>query len=506
MKSQSRAVPRWAFFSITVALTVAGCTSPMHQSQVPETGPAAAPAGLEDFYSQTLDWRTCQGGLECAEMTVPLDYDNPDGETIEIAVARAQARGESMGSVVINPGGPGASGVDMVSYVAGSGGRTMTSSLDVVGFDPRGVNLSDAIDCLDDQDLDEFMAFDFDGATESGRQAAAAMYAGLAQGCAENSGDLLGHVDTISSARDMDVLRALLGEHTLTYLGFSYGTKLGATYAAIFPERVGQMVLDGALDPTTSSSELAVGQAGGFESALRAYVADCQQDDACPLTGSVDDGMSQVGEVLAAAREHPYRTDSGRPLTASLAFLGVALPMYAEAYWPQLTDALTAAIEENDGSGLLALADIYSERDSSGFYANNSMEAFFAIGCADSRGDTSPEVMAAEAAEIKKIAPTVWQFFSYSSMVCDSWPTAAAEPLPSYSAAGTGPILVIGTTNDPATPYSWAEQLAQTLDAGVLVTREGEGHTAYMTGNSCITEVVDEYLVHGVVPPHGTRC
>ncbi|MCL2454476.1 MAG: alpha/beta hydrolase [Micrococcales bacterium] len=489
-------------------LVLAACAPPgKNQRPVASSAATEAPPGLEAYYSQQLDWKECDDdrSLQCATMTVPMDYTDPGGETIEIAVARSQAR-NSQGSVVINPGGPGASGVDMVSYVASSAGKKLRESLDVVGFDPRGVQRSSAVACVDGEQMDAVMSFDIDGSTERGRAAATAMWTELGAACLENTGPLLGHVDTISAARDMDVLRAVLGETTLTYLGFSYGTQLGAVYAALFPERAGRLVLDGALSPTMTSLEASVGQAGGFESALRAYAEDCLTSASCPLRGSVDEAVAQVGAILTRARTNPIDTGTDRALTGTLAFLGVAMPLYSQDYWPYLTQALSAVIRDNDGSRLLWLADIYADREQDGTYSTNSMEAFIAIGCADDRGDADPAAMAAEAEQIRAVAPTVWEYFSWTALECAAWPTPPAQPLESYAAEGAPPIVVIGTTNDPATPYQWAKDLAALLSSSVMVTREGEGHTAYLSGNSCITALVDSFLVDGTVPKDGTTC
>jgi hypothetical protein len=265
-------------------------------------------------------------------------------------------------------------------------------------------------------------------------------------------------------------------------------------------------VLDGALDPTLSATELAVGQAGGFESALRAYVQDCQGGDGCPLTGSVDEGMAQVRELLDRARRSPLDTGTDRPLTATLAFYGIAVTLYDDANWGVLTQALTAALREDDGAPLLYLADVYNERDEDGTYRTNQTEAFTAINCLDGASSADPATMRAEAAQVLEAAPTVGDFFSYGGVICQDWPhppTGSQGPL---TAEGADPILVIGTTNDPATPYAWSQGLAEQLDSGVLLTWQGEGHTAYGRSNECVADAVDAYLLDGTVPDDGTTC
>ena len=318
---------------------------------------------------------------------------------------------------------------------------------------------------------------------------------------------MLEHVDTGSAARDMDLLRALLGDEKLTYLGYSYGTQLGGTYAALFPERVGRLVLDGAVDYTLEADELSAGQAEGFERALRAYVTDCMAGARCPLTGSVDDGLKQIRELTERAFTDPLPTqDAGRVLTRTLAFYGIAITLYADESWPVLTQALAMALQRNDGSGLLSLADAYNSRDFDGGFQDNSTEAFTAIGCADGRAPADLAHMQAERDKILAVAPTLGESFAWNALVCAGWPTPAKPFTADPSAPGAAPIVVIGTTNDPATPYEWSQSLAKTLESGVLLSWEGEGHTAYGRSNECIAGAVDAYLLDGTVPQDGLVC
>ncbi|WP_243885456.1 alpha/beta hydrolase [Cellulomonas fengjieae] len=497
---------------LVCVLLLAGCVPPKNQAAGPTPGAtseapgAQGPAELARFYGQELEWTTCAQG-ECATAQVPMDYADPDGPSIGIALARARATGgEPIGSLLLNRGGPGASGVDFVQQVSGMVGTEVKRQYDLVGFDPRGVQRSSPVECVDGPGLDEILAYDADYSTDAGIQDVIDMYGELGAACLENTGEVLGHVDTVSAARDLDVLRAVLGDDTLAYLGFSYGTALGATYAALFPQTVGRLVLDGALPPTLTSAEASQGQAVGFENALRAYVADCQAGPRCPLDGSVDDGLAQVREMLDRAEANPLPTGSARDLTRSLAFYGVALPLYAQSLWPYLTQALTLAIDQNDGSALLQLADQYSDRSPDGTFSTNSTVAFYAINCLDSRDSADVATMRAEAAQIEDAAPTVGYFFGYGATVCAQWPVPEVGGLESYAAEGAAPILVVGTTNDPATPYRWAEELADLLSSAVLLTYEGEGHTAYGSSNACTDDAIDAYLLTGTVPAEGTRC
>ncbi|WP_347568611.1 alpha/beta hydrolase [Isoptericola sp. AK164] len=501
--------------TVVAALALAGCTAetpgktatPVDEATTaaPMTPSAAgAPEGFEDFYAQDLEWTDCRGGYECATATAPLSWDDAEAGSIELALVRTRATGEKVGSLLVNPGGPGGSGADFVEN--GSFGEPLRESFDIVGFDPRGVQDSTAVECYDDEAKDEYLSEDFDLSTDDGLEAARASTAAWAEACAANTGELLGEVDTQSAARDMDLLRAVLGDEQLHYLGFSYGTSLGATYASLFPERAGRLVLDGAIDPTLDADEISAGQAVGFENALRAYVTDCQAGADCPLTGSVDAGMQQVRDVLDRAYDRPYPTSGDRDVTQTLAFYGVAVTLYAEQSWPVLTQALDEAINVGTGDTLLYLADFYNDRNADGSFATNSTEAFTAINCLDSAGATDLETMRAEAAEIEEAAPTMGSFFGYGGLSCADWPYPPAEQEYDVAASGADPIVVIGTTNDPATPYVWSEGMADALDSGVLVTYEGEGHTAYGRSNDCIADAVENYLVEGTVPEDGLTC
>ena len=495
---------------VGLALVLVGCAAPKSQSTVetPRADASASTGPLADYYNQQLEWSSCDAG-ECATAKVPLDYADPTGDSIDIALARSQASGDDkLGSLLLNPGGPGASGIDFLDQAKGMVSKDVQKKYDLVSFDPRGVQRSTPVTCVDDAKLDELLAFDPDYSTDAGIQHVIDVYGDLGAACLENTGPVLGHVDTVSAARDLDILRAALGDDQLHYLGFSYGTELGATYAALFPTTVGRMVLDGALPPTLSSFEASKGQAAGFEGALRAYIADCQAGSDCPLTGSVEDGLHQVRRLLDRARVNPLPTNTDRELTSSLAFYGIALPLYSQQSWTYLTQGLDAAIRKGDGSVLLQLADIYSDREADGTYSTNGTVAFNAINCVDTPRDPEPDfdVMRDEAAQIEEVAPTVGSFFGYGDTICAKWPVPAAAELPDYTAAGAPPIVVVGTTNDPATPYQWAEQLADLLDSGVLLSYEGEGHTAYGSSNDCIADAVDTYLLGGDAPAAGTRC
>ncbi len=495
-----------------LALGLVGCSSTPTKNQQPVAPPSTPVVGddvdpaLEPFYSQVIEWSAC-GDFQCGTATVPIDYAEPGAGSFELALKRAPATGaDPIGSLLINPGGPGGSGVEFVETAVARISDRVVEEYDVVGFDPRGVGLSSPVTCLDDAGKDALISRDFDYASDAGLAEAREAYRAFGEACAANTGPLLGHVDTVSAARDLDVLRAALGDEQLTYLGYSYGTALGATYAGLFPERAGRLVLDGALDPSLEPAQVGLQQAVGFENALRAYVADCQAGADCPLTGTVDDGLAQVRDLLDRARRNPLPTESDRVLTGTLAFYGIAVTLYDDQNWGALTQGLTAALRQGDGTILLILADAYNERGEDGTFLSNSTEAFTAVNCLDGASSADPATMRAEAAELAEAAPTVGYFFGYGGAVCAEWPYPATGQAGPITAEGAPPILVIGTTNDPATPYAWAQALAEQLSSAVLLTYEGEGHTAYGRSNECIADAVDAYLLEGAVPDEGTRC
>ncbi|MCL1871403.1 MAG: alpha/beta hydrolase [Promicromonosporaceae bacterium] len=484
---------------------LAGCTGSGTVSPSSAPATAGAPSAFADLYAQSADWSSCGNGFECATVKVPLSWHDAGAGTIDLAMNRHRATGKRVGVLLVNPGGPGGSGVDYLKAAWSTYGQQLRDAYDIVGFDPRGVGKSDPVKCFDDARKDASLAKDFT-TDDAGLRAMAAENEAWGQACKKNTGELLGNVDTQSAARDMDLIRAVLGSPKLNYLGFSYGTQLGATYAGLFPQNVGHMVLDGAIDITLDADQSALGQAGGFEQALRNYVADCQGGSGCPLTGDVDQGMQQIRQVLDHAKTDPYPTKSNRRVTQTLAFYGVAVTLYDQQSWPALTQALAEAIQQGTGNTLLYLADFYNDRNSDGTYSTNSAEAFRAVSCLDSRGTTDLAAMRADAAQIEKVAPTVGQFFAYSGLVCSNWPYPVVKQDFDIHAKGAPPIVVIGTTHDPATPYAWAQALARTLSSGRLVTYQGEGHTAYARSNDCILNAVDAFLVEGTVPKSGLTC
>ena len=342
----------------------------------------ASPPALARFYDQEIDWAGC-GGAECGLLEVPLDYSEPTGKTLSLAVLRVPAtdRGKRVGQLVVNPGGPGGSGVQYAAGGAAVFGEKLTRLYDIVGFDPRGVGQSTPLDCMDTAQTDTVIASDPDPDTPAEVAELDRLTRAFGQGCLDKSGDLARHMSTTEAARDIDILRDALGEPELDYFGASYGTLLGATYADLFPDNVGRMVLDGAIDPALSNEALSLGQAKGFEVALRAYLADCVAQGDCASGDTVDAGARRVRQLLDDVDARPLPTGTDRELTAGLAQLGIWLPLYVKEYWPLLTESLEQAYDGN-GRGLLGLADQYTSRGTKE-YADNSIEALYAVNCLD---------------------------------------------------------------------------------------------------------------------------
>ena len=576
-----------------LAVLVGGCLSACGTGVAPAAGgsatvPGPIPSGLESFYRQAVNWYPCGAtdGMEktsektaqasastttaattsaqttaapssdgatetsdsseeetdnasfsCAVITVPLDYANPKGETISIAMKkRAATGGHSQGALFINPGGPGDSGVSFAERAGNAFSPDLLSAYDIIGFDPRGVGSSTAITCSSNDDSsgstaepsasgDTSASPSASSAPSAGSTASATASAGTASGaesfeewaestrqsfqelteqCASNTepAALLDHVDTVSAARDLDILRALAGQEKLNYLGFSYGTYLASVYAETFPANTGRMVLDGAIDPSLSLAEQGLGQAKGFEQALRTYVDYCQASAGCPLSGGTDAGVQQVRDLITSANSTPLSTgDPNRTVTGSDIVTALSEYLYTtEQNWEPLNKALDQAINHRDGSAFAATEeqDAASKDDSGG--------AFQAVTCLDYPVEGDKTTWAAQYEEAKRVAPIFGNTSVGMDLVCSVWGHNGTRKPTQIHAHGAAPILVVGTTGDPATPYAWSKSLAEQLDSGQLLTWEGNGHTAYGGDASCVNDAVDTYLISGTMPKEGLTC
>ena len=468
------------------------------------------PAELKPYYSQVLTWSDCGDGMQCSTAKAPENWADPTAGDIELALIRQPATSANrLGSLLVNPGGPGGSGYDFIKdSIDYATDERLQASYDIVGFDPRGVNRSTPVKCYTDPaELDSYLYDILPGTPGSDEWIAAANATTKAFGerCLELTGPLLGEVDTPSAARDLDMLRAALGDTTLNYLGYSYGTLLGAVYADLFPAKTGRLVLDGAVDPAASDFDGTATQAQGFESALRAFLEDCKTASDCPFTGSVDQSMTQIRALLDSLDASPLNNDDGRKLGSSAMFTAIILPLYNQGNWQYLRQLFSLVMQGN-ASYAFQLADSYNGRNADGTYRDNQTEAFISINCLDAHGDGDVATMRAEAEELKQLAPVLGPQMSWGGTGCPNWPVPAKRDRVPIVAAGSADILVLGTTNDPATPYKWAVTVADTLENGHLVTYDGEGHTAYNKSNACINDTVDNFLIDGTVPATDPLC
>ncbi|MGW7490769.1 alpha/beta hydrolase [Streptomyces sp. NPDC054786] len=470
--------------------------------------PASTPAGLRSYYDQKLSWHPCgASGFECATMKAPLDYSRPGAGDLKLAVARRKTTGHGsrLGSLMVNPGGPGGSAIDYLQQYAPQP-AAVRARYDMVAMDPRGVARSQPVECLSNKQMDRYTQTDQtpDSPAEANKLYTA--YRNFAKGCASHSGKLLSHVSTIEAARDMDVLRAVLGDKKLNYIGASYGTFLGATYAGLYPSRVGRMVLDGAMNPELDSRTTNLEQTAGFNTAFKAFAADCIKHKDCPLgTKSTEDAAKQLSALFKKLDTHPAATGEDRKLTESLATTGVIAAMYDQRAWPLLREYLTQA-KAGNGRGLLTLSDSYYERDPNGSYSNQ-MYANPAVNCLDlPPAFASSDQVRAALPSFRKASPVLGESFAWAALNCTYWPVKPTGTAHRIEAKGAAPILVVGTTRDPATPYGWAKALASQLSSATLLTYEGDGHTAYGRGSKCIDTTINTYLLTGAVPSKNKRC
>lgn len=477
----------------------------------PAAPPAPVPPGLERFYSQQLSWGACEGfttsdadeglltqdGLECSRLEVPLDYAAPTGRTARIAVLRHSTSQNRIGSLVVNPGGPGGSGIQAAAGLAGPLGD---GPFDIVGFDPRGVGASTPkLDCLTDAEFVlERADVDLDPSPAGVARADAETAAYVAK-CVERSGgvEVLANAGTRDVARDLDVLRAALGDRLLTYLGYSYGTSIGSTYAEMFPGNVRALVLDGAVDPTQSAVDSTVAQRAGFQAAFDVYAADCARAADCPLGTDPAAATAAFQALTRPLLTTPLPVAGGRTLSYPDAIIGAISALYRSAAWPDLSEGLRT-LQSGDGASLLRLADSYYTLD---------VDVLVAVNCVDKDRITDRAATADAARRALAAAP----FADPGIGVTDALDTCALWPVPPTStphlpvAPGLPPTLVVSTTGDPATPYAAGAALAQAL-GGSLLTVEGTQHTVVAGGHSCVDSIVAEYLVELTLPTAGARC
>ncbi|MFJ1806292.1 MULTISPECIES: alpha/beta fold hydrolase [unclassified Streptomyces] len=515
---------RWTALGAAAALLVAGCSGgasdgggddkggtadarPSAASSAATGTTAALPASLT---GQKLDWGRCRATADsaapgsewqCATLKAPLDWSKPDGNTIGLALVRTKSRADGSdrtGSLLFNFGGPGGSGVSTLpSY--GSTFSSLRERYDLVSWDPRGVGASEGVRCRDDKDIQAAESLDSTPDTPAEEQAYFKDAVDFGNGCEKAAGKLMAHVSTTDTARDMDLMRQVLGDAQMHYFGISYGTELGGVYAHLFPKHVGRLILDAVVDPSADAMGHAQNQARGFQRALDDYLKSTGQDPA--------KGSEKIANLLDRIDSDPLPTSDGRKLTQTLAVTGIVLPLYSEQGWPSLTSALKSA-EEGDGSELLTLADGYNERGTSGHYGTTT-HSQRVISCLDDKQRPTAEETKKLLPEFERISPVFGDFLGWDTAGwCHDWPVAGQYDTPEVSAAGAAPVLLVGNTGDPATPYEGARKMADELgkDVGVLLTWKGEGHGAYGSGSDCVDSAVDAYLLKGTVPKDGKVC
>ena len=459
---------------------------------------------LNSYYAQQLTWSDCSEGFECSTLQVPLDYSAPEKQAISLSVVRLPAK-KSQGSLILNPGGPGGSGIEYARAATVVMTDKLRKNFDIVGFDPRGVGQSTPVDCLDDKQTDAYVASDGSPDDQQEIDETVSILKNFADECAKKSPELFKFVDTVSATRDIDILRQALGDKKLNWFGKSYGTFLGATYAGLFPDKVGRMMLDGAIDPTLTNEELSKGQAIGFEKALHRFIQDCPSHKDCPLSDSESAAFNQIIRLLDKLDAQPATLGDGRSFTQAMGVTGIVGSLYDKSYgWEALRIALGDALA-GDFEGLAQNVDFYTSRDTDGHYTDNSNDAIAAVNCLD-RPDRATVAQTKKLAKAwKKEAPAFGEYLAWSNLGCSYWQTPATGKPEVIKAVGAPKILVVGTVHDPATPYAWSKALASQLSSGVLLTYTGDGHTAYFQGSKCVDKYVDDYFLTGNASP-GTIC
>jgi len=504
---------------VTCATALAACTSTVTgtgswlQPTAPTTTPGAQAQPLAHFSNCDMlnlsalplpAARRAELTFSCAQIDVPLDYADPSGRTIQIQLLKVHDSHNHTGNdLVVNPGGPGGSGVFAGLSLSIQLSEKVLSSFDLIGFDPRGVGLSTPVTCITDAQKDTLNAQSYDIRTASGFAAAKASAANFAQGCNAKYGAALADYNTVQTARDMDRIRQSLGGQQLNYLGFSYGTELGGVYLHLFPENMRVAVLDGAVDPLTDPITTFANQIKGFESAFDQFAANCLTRSACAVLGNP---RQAVYQLVATANAHPIPSGTvkdPRAATSGLLLTGVEQALYSQDEWTTLGDALVQA-RNGASEGLLTLADEYNERRSDGTYTN-ILDANTAINCNDSATGPSDAVISATAQRWATAYPMFGLTNAQSLFSCQQW-QSKRTPVPRPSAPTPQQVLVIGNLHDPATPYQGAKDLARTLGNAELLTWDGEGHTSYLSGSACIDNYVNAYLISGTLPPDNTTC
>ncbi|WP_246257325.1 alpha/beta hydrolase [Amycolatopsis anabasis] len=523
---------RSAALAAASLFALAACSADPPPEQPPAPPPSTSatpdPAALQKYTTQKLTWGDCAPyafsgatqeafqvkGVDCARLTVPLDYLRPDGLTITLGLLRHKAAkpDQRIGSLVMDPGGPGGSGTQVAAQLVPAIEKTaLGARFDFVGFDPRGVGASQPrVQCLTDQERDAQRAeyLEGDGSPE-GVTKQEARAKDFAQKCLQRTehGDaMLANLGTRDVARDLDVLRAVLGDEKLTYLGYSYGTRIGYTYAEMYPGKVRAMVLDGAVDPAQDEVEGKVRQAEAFGKSFGEFVKWCVQRPDCALGRDEAKATKTYQDLVRPLADKPVDAGKGRVLSYEDATTATVSAMYAKEAWEPLNYGLAELAAQRTGGVLLAMADEYNERGEDGKYTA-AADAIVAINCVDARKITDKNRIADAQKRANEAAPFAddGKPDGVALGPCEFWPVPNTSQPHEPKADGLAPTLVISTTNDPATPYQAGVNLAKALKGGLL-TVEGTQHTGFLRGNSCIDKAGIDYLVTLKLPADGARC
>ena len=489
-------------FVVTLALTITACgsSSLSTDTTVPSLDNATA------FVVNPIEWNTCEGStnteVECGNIEVPFDYADPEQGSFVLYVKKHTAANpaDRIGSMMVNPGGPGFGGSSLADDAQYYFSQDLIDRFDIIAWDPRGTGESTpAVNCVDT--FDEYFGLDSPPETPEEKQALIDASQAFNEKCAESSGTILPYVSTKASAQDINSLRLALGEEKVSFFGFSYGSELGTTWATMFPETVRAIVVDGAVDPNASSIQEGMAQAKGFEGQLATFLKQCSERTTCEFHNN-GDAEAAFDKLVLDIDAKPLEVSKDRTLvTQGVLFTAVAQAMYSDYYWPQLSEALSAA-QNGDGKGILQLYDDYYQRKDDGTYGNE-LEAFLAISCLDDPGATSADEVDSHIEDFISAAPRLGGNFAYGYS-CALWPVKQAAKV-NITGKGAGPIVVVGTTGDAATPLSSTRKMAQGLEQGILIVVDANQHTGY-GANSCVVKAVDDYLIKLTVPANETTC
>jgi pimeloyl-ACP methyl ester carboxylesterase len=494
--------------TLAALVLVAGCSNVVDGRAVISAPRPGSPIQWAPCKAASSDETRLPAGAECGMLSVPVDYSRPDGDVAQIAMIRFKATGAKIGSLIVNPGGPGESGVEAAASMAPTLPRSVRQQFDLVGFDPRGVgNSIPAAWCNSDADNDRLRADPTVEYTPQGVAHIEKENQEFAQRCLDKMGkEFLADLGTVNVAKDLDAIRTGLGDDKLTYLGYSYGTRIGSAYAEAYPDKVRAMILDGAVDPNADQIEEEIRQSAAFQKAFDNYAADCASAPDCPLGTDPAKAVDVYHSLVNPLVQKPAKTKDPRGLIYSDAIVGTILPLYSPSLWRHLTQALSE-LKGGKGDTMLAMADIYMGRDAQGHY-NNSTDVRVAVNCVDKQPITDRAKVVEEDRRTRLAAP----FMSYGEFTglapmdtCSFWPVPATSNQHQIKVNGLPPILVVSTTNDPATPYQAGVDLAEQL-GGTVLTFEGTQHTVVFQGNTCIDDIGARYLVDVTVPPPNTRC